>query len=57
MATTHTYRAPVVEIGRRRRRRRIKQFLIQTLTAVVALAALGAGWFALYLLMSYGWQW
>jgi hypothetical protein len=55
MATTHTYRAPVVEIGRRRRR--IKQFLIQALTAVAVLAGLAAGWFFLYLLMSYGWQW
>jgi hypothetical protein len=57
MATTHTYEAPVGEIARRRRRRGIKQFLIQTLTAAAAVATLGAGWFALYFLISYGWQW
>ena len=57
MATTHTYRAPVVEIARRRRALRVEQLLTKALTAVVALAALGAGWFVLYLLMSYGRQW
>ena len=57
MAHTQTYEAQVVEIGRLRRSRRTRQVLIRAATSVAALAALGAGWFALYLLMSYGWQW
>jgi hypothetical protein len=57
MAHTQTYEPQVVEIGRLRRSRRTRQILIRTATSVAALAALGAGWFALYLLMSYGWQW
>jgi hypothetical protein len=57
MAHTQTYEARVVEIGRLRRGRRTRQILIRAATAVVAFAALGAGWFALYLLMSYGRQW
>jgi hypothetical protein len=57
MAHTQTYEAHVVEIGRLRRSRRARQILIRTATSLAALAALGAGWFALYLLMSYGRQW
>jgi hypothetical protein len=57
MEHIQTQTASVVEIGRLRRARRMKEFLIRTATAIVAFAALAAGWFALYLLMSYGRQW
>jgi hypothetical protein len=57
MAQTQTYEAHVVEMGRLRRSRQTRQILIRAATAVAAFAALGAGWFVLYLLMSYGRQW
>jgi hypothetical protein len=57
MAHTQTYEAQVVEIGRLQRSRRTRQLLIRGVTAVAAFAGLGAGWFLLYLLMSFGRQW